>query len=61
VGKEEGSLALTEITLSSEYELESKSSTTSSLLLLYTSSLPTPPPLSLTPLPISPPPLYNMS
>ena len=61
MGKEEGSLALTEITLSSEYELESKVSMSFSLLPLYISSPSTLSPPLLSPSPVSSPSLYNMS
>jgi len=58
VKQEEGPLALTEITSSSEYKLESEDSMTSSLLSLYTLLPLTPLPLSLS---ISPSSFYNIS
>jgi len=45
--------------LSTEYKLESETST-GSALLLYTSSLPTPPPASSSPPPVDSPPSYNI-
>jgi len=55
VGQEKGPLSPTEISSSSEYKSEAETST-GSMLLLYTLSLPSPP------FPIdSPPPYHNMS
>jgi len=51
-------LALIEIDLSSKYESEGESSTESTLPLCN-SSLPTPPFLSSSPIPIDSPPVYN--
>jgi len=59
VGLEEGPLSRTEISSSSDYESDTETSA-GSVLLLYTPSPPTPPPLSSTP-PIDLPPHYNMS
>ena len=59
-GLEEDLLLHTEIISSSEYKSETETST-GLALPLYTSSPPSPPPLSSSPSPIDSPPNYNMS
>ena len=59
IEQEKGLLVLIEITSSFKYKFESETSTGSSLLPVYTSSLPISLPLSLLLSPIDSPPSYN--